>query len=464
MSVSPFDSALYRELFGDAEVARLFSDTAEVRAMMLVLGALAKGAGRARHDPRGQRGLPAPCDDGGADRPGRLAKATGANGVTVPGLVAALRDALQAPEHAQYLHWGATSQDIQDTRPDAADAQALMLIEARIGAALAALADLAEANAETPQAARTYGQVATPSSFGALAASWGSPLLRLHDRLEALRPRVLCVSLSGAAGTASMLGADPDALRAALAEALGLGDPGESWHASRDRIGELAGWLADLTTACGKMGADLTLLTRSEIGEIGLPGAGASSTMPQKQNPVAPSLLVALARFAPAQAAVLQGAAVHAEARDGAAWFAEWLTLPPLTAAAARAISVAGDLAAGLEADGRHGPPSRRPAGPHPCRGAVLRAGPRPRPGRGAGVGQDAGRRGARDRYTAARACGPRASRHALARPLRPRNAGHCAAGGACLRRGRAGPGGQDRGAARRKELTRGIVNPHVSI
>jgi hypothetical protein len=29
MSVSPFDSALHRELFGDAEVARLFSDTAE---------------------------------------------------------------------------------------------------------------------------------------------------------------------------------------------------------------------------------------------------------------------------------------------------------------------------------------------------------------------------------------------------------------------------------------------------
>jgi 3-carboxy-cis,cis-muconate cycloisomerase len=45
MSVSPFDSALYRDLFGDAEIARLFSDTAEVRAMMLVLGALAKAQG-----------------------------------------------------------------------------------------------------------------------------------------------------------------------------------------------------------------------------------------------------------------------------------------------------------------------------------------------------------------------------------------------------------------------------------
>ena len=41
MSASPFDSMVHARLFGDAEIARLFSDTAEIRAMMLVLGALA---------------------------------------------------------------------------------------------------------------------------------------------------------------------------------------------------------------------------------------------------------------------------------------------------------------------------------------------------------------------------------------------------------------------------------------
>jgi hypothetical protein len=194
--------------------------------MMLVLGALAKGQGAQGTIPEVSAAFLHRSMMEAQIDPAGLAKATGANGVTVPGLVAALRDALQAPEHAQYLHWGATSQDIQDSGLMLRMRQALMLIEARIGAALAALADLAEANAETPQAARTYGQVATPSSFGALAASWGSPLLRLHDRLEALRPRVLCVSLSGAAGTASMLGADPDALRAALAGRAGAGRSG----------------------------------------------------------------------------------------------------------------------------------------------------------------------------------------------------------------------------------------------
>ncbi|MDZ4134357.1 MAG: 3-carboxy-cis,cis-muconate cycloisomerase, partial [Paracoccaceae bacterium] len=39
------DSALYARLFGDVETARLFSDSAEVRAMMLVEGALAKVQG-----------------------------------------------------------------------------------------------------------------------------------------------------------------------------------------------------------------------------------------------------------------------------------------------------------------------------------------------------------------------------------------------------------------------------------
>jgi 3-carboxy-cis,cis-muconate cycloisomerase len=60
--------------------------------------------------------------------------------------------------------------------------------------------------------------------------------------------------------------------------------------------------------------------------------------MPQKQNPVAASMLVALSRFAPAQVALLTQP--HAEARDGAAWFTEWLTLPPLTMAAARSAAL----------------------------------------------------------------------------------------------------------------------------
>lgn len=349
MSASVFDSGLYRGLFGDAEISALLSDTAELRAMMLVLGTLAKVQGAAGVIPETAAAFLHRATMEVQVDPGALAASVAANGVSVPGLVAALRKELQAPEHAQYLHWGATSQDIQDTALMLRLRQVLVLVEGRMRTVLRGLADLAEAHAETPQAARTYGQIAVPSSFGAMVAVWGMPYLRLLERLEQMRARVLCVSLSGAAGTGSMLGPDPGAIRAALAVGMGLGDPGDSWHAGRDRIAELAGWLADLAQAGGKMGEDLVRLTRSGMGEVRLPGSGASSTMPQKENPVMPSVLVALARFALAQEAAVKG--LHGEARDGAAWFGEWLALPGLVAAAGRSIGVVAEIAPGLAPD-----------------------------------------------------------------------------------------------------------------
>ncbi len=340
MTASVFDSGIHRDLFGDPDAARLLSDSAEVRAMMLVLGTLAKVQGTAGVIPEvsgaflHRAAMEIQVDPVGLG---------GANGVAVPGLVAAMRKALEAPEHAQYLHWGATSQDIQDTGQALRMRQILGLIDARLRDALTVLADMAEAHAATPMAARTYGQVAVPSSFGALVASWGWPVLRLLERLDALRAHVLCVSLSGAAGTASQLGETPAAVRAGLAEGLGLHDPGHSWHTDRDRIVDLAQWLAAVCTATGKIGTDVVLMARSDVNEVAIGRAGGSSTMPQKQNPVAASALIALSRFAPAQAAVL--CVPHAEARDGAGWFAEWLTLPPLVAASARASALMGEVA-----------------------------------------------------------------------------------------------------------------------
>ena len=341
MSASPFDSVIHRQLFGDAEMARLMSDTAETRAMMLVLGALARVQGRAGVIPEVSGAFLARAMMEVQIDPSGLSDSVGANGVSVPGLVAALRKALEAPEHAAWLHFGATSQDIQDTGLMLRLRQALALIEARLGTAARRLADLAEAEATTPMAARTYGQVAVPSSFGALVAGWGWPVIRAAERLRELRPR-LTVSLSGAGGTGSMLGPDPAAIRAGLAEALGLADPGRSWHADRSLVGELAEACAAVATAGAKAGEDLLILTRSDVAELRLSGGGASSTMPQKENPVAPSVLVALGRFSAAQGAAL--GAAHREARDGAGWFTEWLVLPGLVMAAGKSAAVLGEV------------------------------------------------------------------------------------------------------------------------
>lgn len=348
MAGSVFHSSMLAQLFDPGAAGRLFTDAAEVRAMLLVEGALAKVQGQLGVIPEDsaffihRAAMECQIDPAG------LAAETGVNGVCVPALVAAFRKAMEAPEHAQYIHWGATSQDILDSALMLRLRQALSLAETDLRALLERLATLAENGAETPMAARTYGQHATPTAFGAVVAAWGWPLLDLLAALPALRRDALLVSLSGAAGTGAALGPQAAATRADLARALGLGDPGRSWHTDRGPVLRIADWLGRVVLALGKLGEDVTELTQTGISELRLGGAGASSTMPQKQNPVLPSVLVALARQQAGLGAMLQGAALHRHQRDGAAWFSEWMCLPQIVLGAAAALQAAGRLCAGL--------------------------------------------------------------------------------------------------------------------
>jgi len=350
MAVTPFDSAMMRGLFGDDDIARLFTDSAEVRAMLLVEGALAQAQGELGVIPSDSAAFIKRAVMEVQIDPAGLSSETGVNAVVVPALVKAFHAATDAPEHAQYFHWGATSQDIMDTALVLRLKQVLTLFEGRLQAIIKALGTLAEAHADLPMAGRTYGQIASPTTFGALVATWGMPLVDHLQRLTELRPRLLRISLFGAAGTASQLDNAPD-LRRKMAKALRLNPTDTPRHSTRDSIAEYAGWLALVTGSLGKMGEDLLLLTQSGIAEVSMGDGGSSSTMPQKSNPVLPSLLVALARQVTTLNSAIQGAQIHRQQRDGAAWFVEWMNLGQITMATGRALTAAGDLAGNITPD-----------------------------------------------------------------------------------------------------------------
>lgn len=309
--------------------------------MLLVEGALARAQGAAGVIPEisgafiHRAAMEVQIDPAG------LADATGRNGVPVPALVAAFRKAMEAPEHAQYVHWGATSQDIIDTGLMLRLRQTLNVLNDRLRVALRAMGAAALQHSDTPMAARTYGQVATPTSYGAVLAQWGAPLADALEALPALQEGALRVSLSGAAGTSSALGEEAHDVRAAMAEALGLSDPQRSWHTDRAPIQQIAAWMAQVVAANAAMGASLVALAASEVGDVRLAGAGASSTMPQKQNPVGPSVLVALGHQMTGLMASLQASSAHQHQRDGAAWFGEWMVLPQLVLSCAASIETA---------------------------------------------------------------------------------------------------------------------------
>ncbi|MEC9435447.1 MAG: lyase family protein [Pseudomonadota bacterium] len=351
MSATPFDSPMLRDLVSDPDAARLFSAPAELRAMLLVEGALARAQGALGLIPETAAAAIHRASREVVIDPAALAPGTAAAGVPVPAFVAAFRAAMGAPEHAAWVHFGATSQDIVDTALALRLRAYLDLLDARLLAVLAALGPAAARHRALPMAARTRGQAAAPASFGARIAIWGAPLLRARTRLAELRPRLLQVSLAGAAGTLAAMGPRAAEVPPMLAAELGLAAPDLPWHAARDGVAELGAELGLIAGSLGKFGLDLTLLGQSEVGELAAGTAGGSSTMPNKANPVAAEALVALGRHAAPLAGALSQAMLAGQERDGAAWLQEWLALPQLCLVAAGAARHAAALAADLRPD-----------------------------------------------------------------------------------------------------------------
>jgi 3-carboxy-cis,cis-muconate cycloisomerase len=349
MTASPFDSAIYRELLQDDEAGDLFNDAAELRAMIQVEAALAKVQGELELIPAASareihRAVSAVQID-----PASLSAATRRDGVPVPALVAALRAAMGSNEHAQYLHWGATSQDIMDTGLILRLQGVCDLVEQRLKILLQALADKADTHAELPMAARTRTQIATPTSFGAVIAAWGSPLLNHLEVLVQLKPRLLRVSLAGASGNSTALGDKASAMRTALAAELELGDSVLCWHSDRSTLVEFASLLTRISGSLAKMAEDVMLATQPEVAELRFKQGGGSSTMPHKNNPVVAETLVSLFRLSAAMDGLMTEALLHRQQRDGVAWTLEWHALPQICMASAKALSLALELTRELQ-------------------------------------------------------------------------------------------------------------------
>ena len=349
MPVSPFQSKMLGALFGDAEVAALFSDEAEIAAMILVERGLARAEARCGVIPAEAGSALDQAMDGMVIPPEALAAPTAAAGVPVPGLVAALRTRIDT-DAAQWLHWGATTQDIIDGGLVLRLRDVLAVIGPRLDRLIETLLAAAEREAGTVMAGRTRSQIATPITFGLRIAQWAQPLIELAELLGDIRPRLLKVQFGGASGANTAVAPHGPAITAALAEELGLA-PAPPWHGSRAGLVACADWHAQLAGALGKIAGDLVLMGRSEIAEARAGTGGGSSTMPQKSNPVAAEVIATLARYAATLTAPMHLSATHLEERDGVSWSLEWFVLPQIIVAAAAALRHAQDLAETLTAD-----------------------------------------------------------------------------------------------------------------
>jgi 3-carboxy-cis,cis-muconate cycloisomerase len=280
----------------------------------------------------------------------RLADDGRAVGNPAEPLVRELRNAVGG-EAADYVHLGATSQDIVDTAAMLVSRRAVALVLAELDRLADGCAVLARAHRSTPMAARTLLQQAVPTTFGLKAAGWLVAVLEARRRLAAVRDERLAAQLGGAAGTLAALGGDALEVARRFADELELAEPLLPWHANRQRVAELGAALDAAAGASAKVGLDVVLLAQSEVGEVAEAAGGRSSTMPQKRNPLRSTLAVACARLAHAHAGVLLGELAHEHERAVGGWHAEWEALSGALAFAGGAAAAAADAVTGLEVD-----------------------------------------------------------------------------------------------------------------
>lgn len=358
MSLSAIDSRLFSPLFSDAEIAEIFSDENFVRLLLSVEATLAIAQSKLGVIPNeAATQIAKGTDDLQIDWQ-RLQSATEQAGFPIIELVNQLRKAVRdksgGVEAANYVHFGATTQDIMDTALVLQLRDALTLLKAKSQALIVSLAKLAVEHRHTLMAGRTHSQQALPITFGLKVAGWIAPLLRHQERLNELKPRLLVVQFGGAAGTLASLGNNGLAVVEALAGELALGVPIMPWHTQRDNLAELAGWLSLLSGSLAKMAQDIILLAQSEVGEVNESGdrsRGGSSTMPQKSNPIVSELIIAAARSNATLLSSMHHALIQEHERATHGWQLEWLTLPQMIANSATALNKALFLSENLVVD-----------------------------------------------------------------------------------------------------------------
>ena len=253
----------------------------------------------------------------------------------------------------QFVHWGGTTQDVMDTALAMQFRDAFDHVEGDLKGLARDLAGLAARHRDTPMAARTFGGHALPFTFGAKVARWLAPVCRHVERLEELRPRVLVGQFGGAVGTLASFGGRGAEVRERLLARLGLGEPAAVWHVARDTVAEAACFLGLVTATLGKIGHDVAALGASDTGEAFEPVSGgrdASSTLPQKRNPVYSGRIVANARIVASHVSLVLDSARHDHER-GPQGFVENMIVPEIFLLAGEALAAARHVVAGLQVD-----------------------------------------------------------------------------------------------------------------
>ncbi|MDD0976230.1 class-II fumarase/aspartase family protein [Pseudomonas fontis] len=280
----------------------------------------------------------------------QLVEGVAATGHSLMPLLSALQKNC-SPSAREFVHFGATTQDIQDTAQSLEMRDVLDAMDLALNTLLDKLAVLADAHRDSLMVARTHSIPALPTTFALKVAGWIDELMRHRERLAEARKRILVVQLFGGVGTMAAFGSDAMAMLEGFARRLDLDVPLAGWHVSRDRVAEFVSTLAMTTASLARVADEIRTLNRWEIGEVEVGWSDqqiGSSTMPHKRNPEGCEQVVVLARLAKAQVMLALDAMILEHERDYRGTRLEWCAVADVSHYALMALSLLTDTISGL--------------------------------------------------------------------------------------------------------------------
>ncbi len=291
MPIHPID---YR--YGTPEMKAIWEEDYRIRMLFKVEAALARAEEEVGLIPKGAADSIARASQ--IASPQRAKEIEAEIGHDMMAVVLAMAEVC---DYGEWIHLGATSNDILDTATGLQIKASLDIIEAKLKALLEVLLDMAVENKNLVCAGRTHGQMAVPTTYGLRFAIWASEVARHIDRLREIRPRAAVGKMSGAVGTQAAFGKDGMRIQQRVMEILGLNEVDVSNQVvQRDRHAEVICLLALIASTLDKICVEIRTLQRTEIAEVeesfGKKQVG-SSTMPHKRNPIRSEQVCGLARI-----------------------------------------------------------------------------------------------------------------------------------------------------------------------
>jgi len=287
--------------YGRPKMKAIFDEDARLRRLLEVEAALARAHAKVGNLPRAAAEEIARRANTKDVRVARVAELEQETRHDLMAVVLALTEVCKG-DAGKYVHLGATSNDISDTATALQLRDTVGILDDDLAILAQVFAKLASKYKKTVMLGRTHGQAAIPITFGLKMAVFASETARHRERLREASKRVLVGKMSGAVGTGAAFGPQALEIQDAVMRDLGLGtEEAATQVVGRDRYAEFIAVLANIASSLEKFCTEVRNLQRNEIGEAAEAFEEkrqvGSSTMAQKENPIASENVCSLARI-----------------------------------------------------------------------------------------------------------------------------------------------------------------------